>query len=337
MAFSFTQNRKTFYIVSLVLVIFSLLSPFLFRFNLGIDITGGIQIEYSVTGGSVDAVVEETKNTILQTVKAGLTEEQNTAVTDVLVYRVTGTDQFMVEAGINESVYRANGEADLDGIEAAKSAFVSGMAAEYAKYSNAKIEQIRYVNIGASFGDYIKKSAYITITLSVIVISLYIMYAFSGSIPGVSSWPFAFVTGLSLLHDVIISFGLYVLVGTVFPEFKIDIFFLTAMLTVLGYSINDSIVIMDRVRATLKNTTQKARPLAVVIDDAVHSTLRRSLFTSLTLVFVLVAMFLFGPESIAGFVLAMIFGAVIGTYSSIFLAAPMLVDLYGKNADKKKK
>lgn len=127
-----------------------------------------------------------------------------------------------------------------------------------------------------------------------------------------------------------VTFGLYVLTSFFFPEFKIDTFFITAILTVLGYSINDSIVIMDRVRSHLQKEGSKKVRFAQIIDDSIHGTMRRSIFTSLTVVLVLVSMFVFGPESIRGFTLALIFGTIVGTYSSICLAAPLLIDVNRK-------
>ncbi|MFZ2255799.1 MAG: protein translocase subunit SecF [Patescibacteria group bacterium] len=204
------------------------------------------------------------------------------------------------------------------------------MGSELAKSSNNTIVQSKYVNIGASFGDYIKKSGFLTLGLAIIAISLYIMYAFRGSIAGMASWPFAVVTGASLIHDVIVAFGLYVLTSVFFPEFKIDTFFLTAMLTILGYSINDTIVVMDRIRSNLEDSTSKKASLSSIIDKSIHDTMRRSIFTSLTVIIVLVSMFLFGPESLRGFTLALIFGGLVGTYSSVCLASPLLVDITGK-------
>ena len=337
--FSFVKNRFTFYTIAIVLFVASILSPWILGLREGIDMTGGIQIEYNVAGGSVDAVVEDTRARIIDAVHASLSPEQKNIISnDVMVYRVSGANSFIVESGINENAARnADGSLNLELIEAAKTAFVDGLKAEYAKNPQTQVEQARYVNIGASFGEYIKQSGYLTLTLAVIAISVYIMYAFRGSIPGMASWPFAVVTGLSLLHDVVIAFGLYVLTSFFLPEFKIDTYFITAMLTVLGYSINDTIVIMDRVRNNIKDTKNKSRPLSSIIDDAIHSTMRRSLFTSLTIVIVLCAMFLFGPESIRGFTLALIFGTVVGTYSSICIAAPLLVDIAGKNTPSSKK
>lgn len=188
----------------------------------------------------------------------------------------------------------------------------------------------RYINVGESFGDYIKKTAYITLALVIFSISLYISYAFRGSIEGFSSFSFASVTAVSLFHDVIIAFGLYVIASYFFPEYKIDTFFITAMLTVLGYSINDTIVVMDRIRSNLRLPENKKKDFAVIINNSVNETMTRSLYTSFTVFIVLVAMFFFGPETIKGFILALIFGTVVGTYSSVAIAAPLLYDISGK-------
>jgi preprotein translocase SecF subunit len=130
---------------------------------------------------------------------------------------------------------------------------------KFASMSSVKITMTRYINVGESFGDYIKKTAYITLVLVIFTISLYIAYAFRGSISGFSSFSFAVVTAVSLFHDVIIAFGLYIIASYLFPEFKIDTFFITAMLTVLGYSINDTIVVMDRIRSNLRLPENKKK------------------------------------------------------------------------------
>lgn len=172
------------------------------------------------------------------------------------------------------------------------------MRTELEKIQGATVTEAQYRNVGASFGDYIKKSGYLTLVLAIIAISLYIQYAFRGSIAGMASWPFAVVTTISLAHDVVIAFGLYVVVSYFFPEFKIDTFFMTAMLTVLGYSINDTIVVMDRIRSNLQHPKSNKGSFSTLIDTSIWDTMRRSLFTTFTIIIVLVAMFLFGPESI---------------------------------------
>jgi preprotein translocase subunit SecF len=191
--FSFVKNRYTFYTIALTLLVLSLLSPFLTRLNMGIDMTGGMQIEYSVAGTDVDAVIATTRTKTIDAVRATLSPDAQKIITDTLVYRVSGTDKFIVEAGVNE-----DGSA-LPVIEKAKTAFVTGLTESLAKTEGATISQTRYINIGASFGTYIKSSGFKTLIAAIIAISLYIMYAFSGSIAGMASWPFAVVTGVSLV------------------------------------------------------------------------------------------------------------------------------------------
>lgn len=207
---------------------------------------------------------------------------------------------------------------------------MTALTTDLDKIPDTDIVESKYINIGASFGNYIKQSGFLTLTLAIIMISLYIMYAFRGSIAGMSSWPFAVVTGVSLIHDVVVAFGLYVLTSVFFPEFKIDTFFITAMLTVLGYSINDTIVVMDRIRSNLESGSNKKMSFSAIIDKSIHDTMRRSLFTSLTVIIVLLAIFFFGPSSLRGFTLALIYGGIVGTYSSIFIASPLLVDITKK-------
>ncbi len=294
--YSFVKNRKYAYGIAAGLMIFSVLSPFILPFHQGIDLTGGVQATYTVENGDIDQTIEKTKTTLLSSAESTLSNEEKEIITDSLVYKVAGTNDFMVEVGIDES--KATGDSAMQNasVNAAKEKFFKNLQELYNSDDSVTITQSQYVNIGASFGDYIKTSGYISLAFVGVMISIYIMYAFSGAIPGVKSWPFALVTGASLIHDVLVSFGLYVLVSSLFPAFKIDIYLMTAMLTVLGYSINDTIVIMDRVRATLKK--EKKRTLNVIVDESIHATMRRSLFTSLTILIVLFAMFFFGPEAI---------------------------------------
>ena len=288
--YSFVKNRKFAYILAGILFIFSVISPFILPFHQGIDLTGGVQVKYNVTNIDTEKVISETREKFIAEAKNTLSREEQAILTDFLVYRITGSDDFMIEIGVDEAMTTGDTATKTAFVNATKEKFFHNLQELYNSVSDGKITQSQYVNIGASFGEYIKNSGYISLTLVVIMISIYIMYAFSGAIPGMASWPFAVVTGISLLHDVVVAFGLYVLTSAIFPAFKIDIFLITAMLTVLGYSINDTIVIMDRVRATLKE--EKKKNLPTIIDEAIHGTMRRSLFTSLTILIVLLAMFL---------------------------------------------
>lgn len=298
--FSFVQHRFYFYAVAFGLLLFSLASPWLIGLNEGIDMTGGIQIEYAVSGASIPATVASLKETIKLEgkLRKELTPDQQVIITDTLVYQISGTDHIVVEAGINESVAQKEGKSDLVRIEEAKTAFNTAVKKELDMISGAVVTEVQYRNVGASFGDYIKSSGYLTLALAILAISLYIQYAFRGSIAGMASWPFAVVTAVSLAHDVVIAFGLYVVTSYFFPEFKIDTFFITAMLTVLGYSINDTIVVMDRIRSNLTHASAKKSSFASLIDTSIWDTMRRSLFVSSTVMIVLIALFLFGPESL---------------------------------------
>lgn len=322
--FSFTKNRFKFYTVAIILSVISLAAPFLLKLNLGIDMTGGIQIEYSTNGADTTTTQVAAKQ-LAETLKKEVLYNGKEIVNDITVYGIIGTSSFVVEAGFTSPEWGTE-----NAIEKLKSEFAAKLTGKLAEYQWAKITQSRYVNIGESFGAYIKKSAYITLTLAIIAISLYIQYAFRGSIQGIASWPFAVVTGVSLIHDILIAFGLYVIASYFFPQFKIDTFLLTAMLTILGYSINDTIVVMDRIRSTLHEAVNKKLHFDEMIDKAIHDTMRRSIFTSLTIFIVVLAMFLFGPESLKGFTLALLFGTIVGAYSSICIASPLLIDITKK-------
>jgi preprotein translocase SecF subunit len=314
MRFDFIKHRVVFYTIALVLFVASLAAPLVFPVNLGIDMTGGTQTEYNYSGTFDKAQVEK------QVAQATQTAQHNgkSAINTTVVYAISGEKKFVVEAGFNTA---GISDADLDAI---KTKFRDTLTSSLAPQG---MNLVKYNNVGESFGDYIKKTAYLTLVLVIVVISLYIAYAFRGTIEGISSTSFGFVTAISLFHDVVIAFGLYVLTSHFFPEFKVDTFFITAMLTVLGYSINDTIVVMDRIRSNLRLPGSRKANFGALINDSVNDTMTRSVFTSLTVVIVLVAMFFFGPQAIQGFALALIFGTLVGAYSSICIAAPLLYDI----------
>lgn len=291
--YSFVKHRFQYYTGALILVLISLLSPFFFGVNLGIDMTGGVQIEYSIEGSGDEKAAELAAKNAAHEIKGTLLFNGKEVINDITVYGIAGTPSFIVEAGF----LTPEGSTETD-IEALKTKFSSELTTQLSSYNAARIIQTKYVNIGESFGEYIKQSGYTTLAFSILVISLYIAYAFRGSIESMASWPFALVTGLSLAHDVIVAFGLYVITSFFFPEFKIDTFFLTAMLTILGYSINDTIVVMDRIRSNLQDGHMKRSSFRDIIDHSIHDTMRRSLMTPATVLIVLIALFLFGPVSL---------------------------------------
>lgn len=190
--FSFVKNRKYSYILAGILFLFSILSPFILPFRQWIDLTGWVQSKYNVETGDIDAIMEQTKNVFAKKAHENLPEAEKKIIGDTMVYRVTGTNDFMVEVWVDESSVAGDTAVKTDLINSAKNHFFENLKSQYDATEN-KITQLQFVNIGASVGQYIKNSGYMALILVAIMISVYIMYAFSGAIPGMSSWPFAVV------------------------------------------------------------------------------------------------------------------------------------------------
>tara|TARA_B100001179_G_C18591288_1_gene404814 strand:+ start:1210 stop:2100 length:891 start_codon:yes stop_codon:yes gene_type:complete len=189
----------------------------------------------------------------------------------------------------------------------------------------------RYNSIGPSVGRQLQtKSLYALIAVSIGII-LFIAYAFRKVARPVSSWKYGLVAVIALLHDIIIPVGILTFLGV-----EIDTLYVVGLLSILGLSVNDTIVVFDRIRETLQDEKAKNKPFPSVVGEAIKSTLTRSLLTSLTLVVVLVALYFFGPAATQTLSLVLLIGTIIGTYSSIFLASPLLTTLVSKKVGNKK-
>lgn len=184
----------------------------------------------------------------------------------------------------------------------------------------------RFESIGPAIGKELARKAYWQIGLVVLGILLYITYSFrqigrqTRSVK-LSAWHLGAASIIALIHDILIPVGVFVLLGR-FRGVEVDALFITALLTVLGFSIHDSIVVFDRIRENLLLHPYKS--FKSIIDYSINSTLARSINTSATLIFVMIAMLLFGGETVFYFVLALLVGVVAGAYSSIFIASPLL-------------
>lgn len=190
------------------------------------------------------------------------------------------------------------------------------------------IKEEAYQFIGSIIGQELKEKTYITIFLVVFLIVLYIAWAFRKVSYPVSSWKYGISAIIALIHDVLIMAGAFSILGIIF-NIQIDILFITAILTTLGYSINDTIVIYDRIRENLKRTNDK---FDILVNKSINESIKRSIYTSFTTLIVLLSIYFFGGNSVKNFVLALIIGVVVGTYSSIFIASPLLVSW---NSNKK--
>lgn len=322
MNFNFVEKRLMFYSFGILTSLIAIVSVFLLPLNLWIDMTWWVQIEYSYTN-NVD--VKTQFNSMLEKTKNELKIDWKDAINNVVIYKIAWENKFVVEAWINKLE-----KLSWNKLEELKAAFKDNLNKQFSQINSSKIQFSKYVSIWESMGDYIKQTAYWTVIAIIIMISLYIAWAFRGSIEWFSSFPFAAVTMITLAHDVLTALWFYLITSFFFPEFKVDTFFITAMLTVLGYSISDTIVIMDRIRTNLKNKINKKIDFANLVNNSINETLTRSLLTSFTVFMVLVAMFVFWPVAIKWFILAMIFGTIFGTYSSIAIAAPLLYDISSK-------
>jgi len=188
------------------------------------------------------------------------------------------------------------------------------------KYEGATEEQ--YSSIGPVIGRELKSKALVQLILVSLGIILYIAYAFRKVTRPVSSWRFGAAAIIALLHDLILVLGVFAFLGH-FWGVEIDSLFITALLTVLGFSVHDTIVVFDRIRENMR--VRAGQTLSEIINSSISQTLVRSINTSVTVVFVLAALLFFGGESIRYFVLALLIGIVGGTYSSIFIASPILL------------
>lgn len=190
------------------------------------------------------------------------------------------------------------------------------------------VQEVQFNSVGPSIGAEIVEKAWWAIGLVSLSIILFIAFAFRHVSKPVASWKYGVVAIVTLLHDVLIPTGLFAYLGYARGA-EVGVFFIVAILTTLGISINDTIVVFDRIRENLRLNEEQRR--TELFDDVVWrsivQTMARSINTSVTVIIMLVALFVWGPESTKDFSLTLIVGMVAGTYSSIFLASPMLVYL----------
>lgn len=192
-------------------------------------------------------------------------------------------------------------------------------------------KDIRFETVGPVIGKELTEKALLSVGVASLAIVLYIAYAFREIPKPYSPWKFGISAVIALLHDALVVVGIFSLLGH-FLGVEVDSLFVTAILTVIGFSVHDTIVVFDRIRENLKKYGGK-QSFEMIVNESLLETLGRSLTTSLTVLFTLLALILFGGESIRWFVVALFVGIFSGTYSSIFNAAPLLV-LWEKNSKK---
>ena len=178
------------------------------------------------------------------------------------------------------------------------------------------------IKVGPTIADDIKKNSFFAVFGSLIIVFLYILLRFK-------NWQFSLGAVSAVFHDVLVVLGIFSLTYSFMPfNMEINQAFIAAVLTVIGYSLNDTVVVFDRIREYRNINTSWELPR--IVDGALNSTLSRTLNTSFTTLVVLVSIFIFGGESIRGFMFALIVGVLIGTYSSVFVATPVMYDTLKK-------
>jgi preprotein translocase subunit SecF len=186
----------------------------------------------------------------------------------------------------------------------------------------------RFETVGPSISTELREKTFYAIGVVVIAIILYIAWAFRSVSEPVRSWKFGVSAIGALVHDVIIPTGIFAVLGR-FAGVEVDILFVTALLTILGFSVNDTIVTFDRIRENLLK--RKHDSFELIVNDSVNQTITRSINTSVTTLLALLAVYIFGGDTTRTFILTLMIGVVVGTYSSLFLASPLLVEWYKRS------
>lgn len=331
------QKRNIWFTFSGLFVLASILAVLIFGLKPGIDFTGGslIEIEFTDTrppmgeirdllgtidlsGANVQSAGE--KGVLLR--MPFISEEQHQTILKTLRDRFAGSDDVVVES-VGDAA-----QAGLVVLETEKKETTSNTPAETETktqenpYANNKLIERRVETIGPSISAHLQSRAWQLGIAVVLAIVLYIAYTFRRVSKPVQSWKFGLTAIIALVHDVMITIGVFALLGH-FYGIEVNIPFIVALLTILGYSVNDTIVVFDRIRERL--IKDGYGQFEETVNRAINETLVRSFNTSFTTLLVLFALFFFGGETIKYFSLALIIGVGFGTYSSIFLASPLLV------------
>lgn len=290
-------KRRLFLLISGIATGVGLISIILFGFKLSIEFTGGSKLEIS----SID-----NKAIDINKVKTVATSEKIKIVTitknsdkDILVRTDTITDS-------------------------KKNQYLAKLTDK-----GVNVKEKSFNTLGPVIGGETRNNALKAIGLAIIAITLYIAFAFRHVSKPVSSWKFGISAIIALVHDVLIVLGTFSLLGVLFGV-EVDTLFITAVMTIMGFSVHDTIVVFDRIRENLlKNVHNNS--FEKVVNQSFNETLARSLNTSITVVLVLFALLLFGGASVRWFIVAFLVGIITGTYSSIFVASAVLVEWYNLN------
>ena len=311
--FDFLSKRRLAYIVSSIVIVIGLASLFTKGLNLGVDFVGGRSfqvrfdqsVEVSDVAESLSEVLVDAEGNAFTPVVKTLGESNQVIITTN--YRIGETGP-TVDEDITNKLYA--GVSEFFSEEISREDFFTDETEEAIGLVGSRV-------VGPTIADDIKTGAVYSIIFSLIVVFLYILGRFR-------KWQFSLGAVAALLHDVLFVLGLFSILDGVLPfQLEVDQAFIAAILTVIGYSLNDTVVVFDRIR---ENMGSRKANFEAGVNKSLNQTLSRTFNTSLTTFFVLLVIFLFGGEVIRGFMFALLVGVLVGTYSSLFIATPVMFD-----------
>lgn len=287
---SIIKHKKIFFIFSGLLVIASIMALFLWQLDFAIDFTGGslMEVEWVDTRPNNQEIQDKISSLDLGETNIQSTGEKGT------ILRFKEIDEETHQEILN---------------------ILSEQFGE--------LEEERFESIGPIIGTELKRKSFWSIFIALIAILFFIAWAFRRVSFPIKSYRYGIIAVVALFHDVLITLGIFSVLGH-FYNIEVGVPFVAALLTVLGYSVNDTIVVFDRIRENLLSHKAKHEEFSDIINQSLKQTITRSVNTSLTTLLVLFAIFFFGGETIKFFALALIIGIALGTYSSIFIASPLL-------------
>ena len=304
---NFIGNRKKAYLISGSIIVVGLIVTFTSGLNMGVDFKGGRSY-----------IVDFNQSMVASEVKAGLNDTFEGAGTEVKTFNTDNTLKITTSYLIDDE--------SLDADNKVKDALVAGIqditGMTYIEDAS-KVDDTHFSISGRSkvdptIADDIKSSSYKAGLFSIVFIFLYILVRFR-------KWQFSTGAIIALVHDTAFVFSMFAIAGLLGFSFEVDQVFVAALLTVIGYSINDTVVVFDRVRENLNLGTSSDK--FAIFNTAINSTLNRTIITSLTTLIVILVLLLFGGEVLRGFSFALLVGVMVGTYSSVFIATPTVLDL----------
>jgi len=307
---NFIGGRKVAYIISGVLITISILSFVTRGFSLGIDFSGGrnyvVRFDEPVKTQDIrDLLADDFVGTSVQVITIG-SDNQVRISTKYKIDDNSETIDDEIEAILYNGLKPMLKDATLD------------------EFIDNNIQSSQ--KVGPTIADDIKRAAVWAVVIAILAIGFYIFIRFR-------ALSYSLGATVALAHDTIITLGAFSLLYSIMPfSMEIDQAFIAAILTVVGYSVNDTVIIFDRIREFIGLYPKRER--AQVMNESINAMISRTFSTSFSTILVLLIIFIFGGETIRGFIFAMLFGIVIGTYSSIFVAAPVTYEMYKRKAKK---